>query len=383
MLDRGRASELSTRSLWFDTAGLSRPDDASAIFARVARSSYTGALLHPDNVEAFSAVLPPRMTRVFQPTSAADLARAPEPAVIAASDIGLLDAAAERGMETCLRASVHDADSLLHALEAGKRHQYLSVRFTDPTNIPLELLIASLQASEVRLLKELADPTAVDDAIVTLGVMEVGADGVIFSPRDHAVLDAFESRLRALDRSRLELEPATIVRTAPIGMGHRSCIDTVSLFSEREGLLVGSTSQGAILCCAEVFYLPYMEKRPFRVNAGAVHSYVYSLDDRTDYMSELRAGAPVMIVDCDGGTRRSAVGRIKTEVRPLRLIEAELAGGAAISVILQDDWHVRVFSSEGLPLSITELTPGTRVLAHLAKPGRHVGIAVDEQIIET
>jgi 3-dehydroquinate synthase II/3-amino-4-hydroxybenzoic acid synthase len=126
-----------------------------------------------------------------------------------------------------------------------------------------------------------------------------------------------------------------------------------------------------------------MELRPFRVNAGAVHSYVYNFADRTDYMSELRAGTAVMIVGTDGQTRRAVVGRIKTEVRPLRLIEAVFAGGETINVLMQDDWHVRIFSSAGEPLNVTELKPGDEVLAHRAAPGRHVGIKVEETIVET
>ena len=244
-------------------------------------------------------------------------------------------------------------------------------------------MIASLQATHTVLIKEINSATDVDDAIVTLGVMEVGADGVMFSPRSHEVLGEFVSRLGRLDRSQVKLEVATLVRSLPVGMGYRSCIDTATLFSPTEGILVGSTSQGGLLCCPEVFFLPYMELRPFRVNAGAVHSYVYNFGNRTDYMSELRAGSPVMLVERDGTTRRASVGRMKTEIRPLRLIEAEFQSGERVNVLMQDDWHVRIFSDEAKPLNITALKPGDKVLGHLARPGRHVGIKVDEHIIET
>jgi 3-dehydroquinate synthase II/3-amino-4-hydroxybenzoic acid synthase len=100
-------------------------------------------------------------------------------------------------------------------------------------------------------------------------------------------------------------------------------------------------------------------------------------------MSELRAGSPVMIVDRTGRARRASVGRMKTEVRPLRLIEAEFQSGERVNIIMQDDWHVRIFSDEATPLNITELRPGAKVLGHMSKPGRHVGIPVDEHIIET
>ena len=129
-------------------------------------------------------------------------------------------------------------------------------------------------------------------------------------------------------------------------------------------------------------FLPYMEKRPFRVNAGGIHSYVYSSDGRTQYMSELRAGASVSVVSTEGVSRNVPVGRVKTEVRPLRLLEAEFESGERINVLMQDDWHVRIFGADGSVRNITELKPGDEVLAHLAEPGRHVGIAISETIEE-
>ena len=100
-------------------------------------------------------------------------------------------------------------------------------------------------------------------------------------------------------------------------------------------------------------------------------------------MSELRAGSPVMIVDRTGASRKSAVGRMKTEIRPLRLIEVEFKTGERVNTIMQDDWHVRIFSDDAKPLNITELRSGDNVLGHVAVPGRHVGIKVDEHILET
>jgi 3-amino-4-hydroxybenzoic acid synthase len=283
---------------------------------------------------------------------------------------------------TCLRMSAHDQDSLKHAIELGRAHRYLAMRFPDPTNIPLELVIASLQATHTIVIKEITDPADADDAVVSLGVMEVGSDGVLFSPHETGPLDKFLAALREAVEPKVEISVATVVRTMPVGMGHRSCIDLATLFSPDEGMLVGSTSQGGILCCPEVFYLPYMELRPFRVNAGAVHSYVYASGNRTNYLSELKAGWPAMVVGVDGRTREVPVGRIKTEVRPLRLIEVEFEGGEKANIIMQDDWHVRVFSKDGQPLNITELKPGDKVLGHVSTPGRHVGLPVDETIEE-
>jgi 3-amino-4-hydroxybenzoic acid synthase len=387
--DRNRVHEANARVVWFNAAGLSPSDDTQGMLQRVLQSSYSGIVLYPNNIEALVAAVPDRMTRVLHADTVEDLERLQglsphvrDTFVVASSAERVLAQASAQGLRTCLRAYVDDADSLHRSIHEGSLHAFLMIRFRDPTNIPLELVIASLQATRTVLLKEIDAPTDVDDAIVTLGVMEVGADGIMFSPKSHAVMDAFLGRLDRLERTVMKLETATIVRAVPIGMGYRSCIDTTTLFSETEGMLVGSTSQGGLLCCAEVFFLPYMELRPFRVNAGAVHSYVYNFNDRTDYMSELRAGSPVMVVDSTGNTRRTAVGRMKTEVRPLRLIEAKFASGERINTIMQDDWHVRIFSDEAKPLNITDLRPGDKVLGHLAKPGRHVGIKIDEHIIE-
>jgi len=387
--DRNRVEDASSLIVWFDTAGLANPTDCEGLLGRLINLSYTGVVLYPDNLSALAPSIPARMLKVFHAQRAEDLERlkslpqAGQDFVVASPDVQVLQKAAELGLSTCYRAYVDDGASLHESIQEGVHHAYLMIRFRDPTNIPLELVIASLQATHTVLIKEINTPTDVDDAIVTLGVMEVGADGVMFSPRSHGALSEFVSRLGRLERTSVKLEVATLVRSVPIGMGYRSCIDTTTLFSPTEGILVGSTSQGGILCCPEVFFLPYMELRPFRVNAGAVHSYVYNFGNRTDYMSELRAGSPLMLVDRTGTTRRSSVGRMKTEMRPLRLIEAAFQSGEHINVIMQDDWHVRVFSDEAKPLNITELKPGDKLLGNMALPGRHVGIKVDEHIIET
>ena len=93
--------------------------------------------------------------------------------------------------------------------------------------------------------------------------------------------------------------------------------------------------------------------------------------------------SPVMIVDSNGKVRKAYVGRMKTEVRPLRLIEVAFDGDNRVNILMQDDWHVRIYSDDTKPLNITELKKGTRILGHVAQPGRHVGIKVSEHILES
>lgn len=374
----------STHHIWYDAREMTSPVERQRLLARLPNFGYTGVLLSVRNYQAIQPSLSSSLRIAVMIESLSELeSLADQEAIVASSDPALLERASQAGRETCLRQYVDDGESLHRSIHHGKKHSILMICFRDPTNIPLELVIASLQPTQTTLIKEVSRAEDLEDAVVSLGVMEVGADGVMYSPDSHARLEAFSQRLSARSTIATALEPATIIRSVPIGMGYRSCIDLATLFSPKEGMLVGSTSQGAVLCCPEVFFLPYMELRPFRVNAGAVHSYVYNVNNRTDYMSELRSGSPVMIVGIDGQSRTAAVGRMKTELRPLRLIEAGFAGGEAINVIMQDDWHVRIFSPEGEPLNVTELKPGDRVLAHKAQPGRHVGIKIEEHILET
>jgi 3-dehydroquinate synthase II/3-amino-4-hydroxybenzoic acid synthase len=372
------------RQLWYEANADVERELLLGILQRLPNLGYKGVVLSVRDLELATKV-PRSMRLIVKVTSETDVVCALEAIqspIIVSADGDLLDKARTNNLETCLYQFVDDGDSLRRAIELGLHYPYVMIRFRDPTNIPLELVIASLQPTGTVLIKEINEPNDVADAVVALGVMEIGADGVMYSPRDHTYLDLFAQGLEARKRSSIAIETATITRSVPVGMGYRSCIDLATLFNEDEGMLVGSTSQGGILCCPEVFYLPYMETRPFRINAGAVHSYVFNHANRTDYMTELKVGTSVLIIDLAGQTRSAPVGRIKTEMRPLRLIEAQFASGEMINVLMQDDWHVRVFSAEGRPLNVTELKNGDRVLAHKNDPGRHVGIKITEKILE-
>lgn len=383
--------------VWFDSAQLAsnRPDDG--IFVRVINSLYTGIVLYMDNLAELLPAVPARMHVVLRLRNAAELKAFREGPKfeafkkgatarnrsVALNDAEALAELGQDGLLTCFTSYVDDRDSLLGAIDQGLRFNYLWILFRDPTNIPLELVIASLQPTSTVLMKEIKASSGVDDAIVSYGVMEYGAEGVIFSPRDHGVMSEFLARMsQAQSYANLNIQVGTVIDSRPVGMGYRACIDAATLFEPDEGMLVGSTSQGGVLCCPEVYFLPYMELRPFRVNAGAVHSYVFNTDNRTDYMSELKAGSPIMIVNSKGRVRRAAVGRMKIEQRPLRLIEVEFSGKERVNVLMQDDWHVRIFSDAAKPLNISELKPGDKVLGYVTEPGRHVGIKINESIIE-
>lgn len=57
---------------------------------------------------------------------------------------------------------------------------------------------------------------------------------------------------------------------------------------------------------------------------GPVHTYVAVPGGKTSYLSELKAGKEVIVVDQKGKLKTAIVGRVKIETRPLILVEAKV-----------------------------------------------------------
>jgi 3-dehydroquinate synthase II len=117
------------------------------------------------------------------------------------------------------------------------------------------------------------------------------------------------------------------------------------------------------------------------VNAGGVHAYLLTPGGKTRYLGELAAGDPVLLVRHDGGTQTAYLGRSKIERRPMMLVEAE-AGGATISLVLQNAETIRLTRPDGRAASVAVLQPGDEVLVHLTEGGRHFGMKVEESLTE-
>ncbi|WP_166349380.1 3-dehydroquinate synthase II [Phytoactinopolyspora limicola] len=276
------------------------------------------------------------------------------------------------------RVEVNDSPSLNLACEVARSDPWCVLEFRDPTKIPLEIILAAADKAEGSLITVVRD---VAEAEIVFDVLEHGSDGVLLAPQ--AVGESAKLNAAAKPDSRdIALTELTVVSITDVGMGDRVCVDSCLHFREDEGILVGSYSQGMILCSSETHPLPYMPTRPFRVNAGALHSYTLVGAERTGYLSELRSGGKVLAVDSSGRTRPIVVGRVKIESRPLLSIDAEGPDGQKVNLIIQHDWHVRVLGPGGVVLNSTEFKPGDRVLGYLSSAARHVGYAVDEFCLE-
>ncbi len=164
-------------------------------------------------------------------------------------------------------------------------------------------------------------------------------------------------------------------------MGDRVCVDTCSLLSDGEGMLMGNTSSALLLVHAETLENPYVAPRPFRVNAGAVHAYILLPDGKTAYLSDLAIGGQVLVTDGKGTAHTAIIGRTKIERRPLLLVEAE-AGTAKVSLILQNAETIRLVGEDGKAISVVNLQKGDTIMGCTLEGGRHFGMAVKETIRE-
>ncbi len=234
---------------------------------------------------------------------------------------------------------------------------------------------------------------SLEEALLAAEILERGADAVLIRPEAASELAAIV-RVLNYAQDAVELVSARILEISPAGLGHRVCIDTTSLMQSGQGMLVGNSAALTFLVHAETEHNEYVSARPFRVNAGAVHAYVLQGGDRTCYLSELKAGSELLVVDAAGRSHRVTAGRVKTEQRPMLLLRAFIPspeeggppgapeGGQEGSVFLQNAETVHVVGPDGKARSVVDLKPGDEVLCRLDKAGRHFGARIEEDIQE-
>ncbi|MCJ2164586.1 MULTISPECIES: 3-dehydroquinate synthase II family protein [unclassified Pseudodesulfovibrio] len=223
-----------------------------------------------------------------------------------------------------------------------------------------------------------------DRAILAAGILERGCDTIVVLPEGAADLKQIVSELK-LSQGTMDLQTATVTAIESAGLGHRVCVDTISMLKKGQGMLIGNSSAFSFLVHAETESNPYVAARPFRVNAGAVHAYAQMPGDKTTYLEELAAGTDVLIVGADGTTSLATVGRVKVEVRPMLLITAEVKtsqGTKTGQVFLQNAETIRVVSDKGEPVSVVTLQVGDRIMVKTDEAGRHFGMRIKEEIKE-
>ena len=294
------------------------------------------------------------------------------------SDLAKAKEAKNAGKTVCAYIKITDKLHEQLAVVLGKVADYIILVGTDWTIIPLENIIADLQKENVKLIAAAKD---VDEAKVAMETLEVGTDGVIFEPKDFAQIKDMAKLIEDLSVESYSLKDLTITNVEPVGSGDRVCIDTTTMMHPGEGMLIGSYSKAMFFIHSESLESEYVASRPFRVNAGPVQAYVMVPGNKTRYLSELVTGDEVLIVDKDGKTKKSIVGRSKIEKRPLLLIEAEYED-MKIKSLVQNAETIRLVNENGDPISVSALEVGMKVKGFIDDSAGHFGIAIDENIIE-
>ncbi|MFN3528065.1 MAG: 3-dehydroquinate synthase II [Candidatus Altarchaeaceae archaeon] len=270
-----------------------------------------------------------------------------------------------------------------NVIEMKNFFDYVIIKAKDWKVIPLENLIAEVKG---RIIMEVDN---YDDAVTSLNTLEAGAYGVSVRTLNTQEIKKIYDYVREtyIERREIKLSPVRITNIKKLDIGDRVCVDTATILKIGEGMLIGSQSNGLFLVHSETVESEYVSTRPFRVNAGAVASYILC-SEKTKYLSELECGDEVLIVDWKGNTRKTYVVRSKIERRPLILIEAtpenleEQKNLSKLKIMLQNAETVRLVTPDGKPISVSELNIGDRVLAYIEAGGRHFGTKIEETIIE-
>jgi 3-dehydroquinate synthase II len=284
-------------------------------------------------------------------------------------------------------------DDEIAIIDLAKKYPDIAFIIVEPVGewkiLPFENLIAELFSIDILLF---AKVHSVEDSDLMTKLLEVGVDGIVFSP---PTIDNIQdlNRIRG-DLMKFQLVEAELKEIKPISKADRVCVDTTSLLKQNEGMLVGSTAKGFALIQAEVSDNSFTSPRPFRVNAGDVSAYVIvpsfnekgDLIVKTRYLSEIQSGDDVIIVNTDGNLRIVTVGRVKIETRPMVLLNFEFKGDTkriSMNVILQNAESVHLLKSDGSgAIPVTKIKRGDKFLTYLGPGATHFGTPIKEKIIE-
>lgn len=260
---------------------------------------------------------------------------------------------------------------------------WILVRCSDWTMIPLENIVASAAGSGTRIAAAISQTVELSGAAHAL---QHGVDALLL-PADEELWDAAEKI--SGERSSVQVKEkkpeqtlvmANVTNVESGGVGERICVDLTERLSEGEGMLIGSSANALVLIHGETIPSEFVPSRPFRVNAGAVHAYCLMADGSTKYLSELAAGDRVAIANPSNEIRSVTIGRLKIERRPFLLVHFESDNHSA-QVLVQQAETVRFINEEG-NISVTSLEKGDKIAVRLSSGMRHIGREITGEMNE-
>ncbi len=241
--------------------------------------------------------------------------------------------------------------------------------------IPLENLISKSSGTGTKI------AVSITEEIEILGVsfaLQHGVDALLLPPNIKIWNEAEKVKKIKKDTSKSEVGSEVVMSTAKItsivpgGFGERVCIDLIERLKIGEGMLIGSVSEILCFVHGETISSEFVPKRQFRVNAGAIHSYILMASGKTKYLSELLSGDEVSIMTFDGNERHASIGRIKIERRPFLKIGYE-NNDISGNIIVQQAETVRIITDSEKIKSVTDLEIGDKIIVRMDPRVRHIG----------
>lgn len=253
--------------------------------------------------------------------------------------------------------------------------------------IPIENIIAVCDGGPTKVAARISSPEQVLGAAFAL---QIGVDALLVSEENLPTALIAKSQRGEVaapvtpkpEKPSFNLSQIEVIEVKEGGFGDRVCVDLTSMLELGEGMLVGSSANSMVLVHGETVESEFVPTRPFRVNAGAAHSYILKADGSTSYLSELKMGDEIMVLSESGTSRSAVVGRIKIERRPFILFRWRDEKHNEAGTLLQQAETVRLVTAANELVSITKLAKGTILLGWSGGGGRHIGIPISAEVKE-
>jgi len=259
---------------------------------------------------------------------------------------------------------------------------WVLAKCSDWRMIPLENLVASSRDSGTRIAVEVNAEMDINGAAFAL---EFGADAILVGEdllEAATTIAGDKNPISGTDKQMSDYsEVAQISSVVNGGIGERVCIDLTRRLEKGQGMAIGSIAGMLCIIHGETVPSEFVPTRPFRVNAGAIHSYVLMADGKTKYLHELSSGDEVAILSCSGIEGSAIIGRLKIEVRPLLLVrfQGDIDEG---QTTVQHAETVRFVTPDGSHLSVTEANSGDEISVFRDNRARHIGLPIDGRMSE-
>lgn len=290
------------------------------------------------------------------------------------------------GRQVGRRVDVSTSDGQAKARSMAGSVEWILLDLGEWKMIPIENVIAACDGGPTKVAAKISSSEQVLGAAFAL---QIGVDAILVNQETLSTALIAKSQRGEVETPVEERELSnnhnltrlTVTEVKEGGVGDRVCIDCTTMLDIGEGMLIGSSAGSLVLVHGETVESEFVPTRPFRVNAGAIHSYILMADGSTSYLSELKMGDEVLVVNSKSESRSAVIGRVKIERRPFILFNWKDANHNESGALLQQAETVRLVSDSGL-ISITELKPGMELLGWSGGAGRHIGQEISAKVRE-